>query len=153
MEPIQPPAEVITELSFPNVKRSERESHHSLTSSELHLHVLIWKGKTEWAIHLTWYVTFEVKDITINSCPCRGLNDSSVVQPLSLVIILTTLSEIKLWQWGTPAISPRYLIMNFVTENISWRDVHFWPEDRTEPHMPSCRSMRLVPKIKRLLCP
>lgn len=104
---IQPPVAVITELSFPEVKRSERESHHSLpTSSELHLHILIWKVKTEWTIHLTCYVTFEVKDITINFCPCREWNDSSVVQPLSLVIILNTLSEIKLWHWQTPDISP-----------------------------------------------
>lgn len=104
---IQPPVEVITELSFPEVKRSERKTHHSLpTSSELHLHPLMWKGKTELTIHLTCYVTFEVKNITINACPCPELNDSSVVQPLSLVIILTTLSEIKLWQWQTPDIFP-----------------------------------------------
>lgn len=153
MEHIQPPVEVITELSFPDVKRSGRESHHSLpTSSELHLRVLIWKGKTEWTIHVRCYVTFEVKNITIKSCPCRGLNDSSEVQPLSLVI-LTTLSEIKLWQCQEPDISPRHLILNFVTGNISWRHGNFGPEDRTEPHTPSCRSMPLVPMIKRLLCP
>lgn len=66
----------------------------------------LYERETEWTIYLTCYVTLEVKDTTTNFCPCRELNDSSVVQPLSLVIILTTLSEIKLWQWQTPDITP-----------------------------------------------